>query len=98
MAEPDFAALDDRALRSYLAELEEDERRVSRRRRRLHEQIDFVAAGMYADAAGSGQRLAELQAEERQVSDERRALHRLIDEVRTERERRTGGSGLDAAA
>jgi hypothetical protein len=84
----DLLTLDDRALHRYHAELDEDERRISRRRRRLHERIDFIAQGAYASAGTADETLAALRLEERAVSDERKALHRRIDAVRAERDRR----------
>lgn len=61
-----------------LEELEEEERAVSARRRRLHDRIDFLhGSGMGEPDAE--ERLARLLEEEREVSRRRRELHALID-------------------
>jgi hypothetical protein len=64
-----------------LARLEQEERAVSHRRRRLHERIDFIRGSGMHDA-DSLERLAKLEAEERDVSFRRRELHGQIDTLR----------------
>jgi hypothetical protein len=71
---------DDRSRR--LAELEERERTVSARRRRLHDRIDYARGTGAAEADPDA--LARLHADERAVSDERRRLHAEIDALRAE--------------
>lgn len=66
-------------LSSELASLDAEEREISRRRTRLHQQIDFVRGSPVIDA----ERLQRLLEEEREVSGRRRELHRRIDGVRT---------------
>ena len=56
-----------------LVQLEEEERSVSTRRRKLHERI-----AMFPDASG------ELERRERELSQERRELHARIDNLREE--------------
>lgn len=64
-----------------LARLEQEERAVSQRRRRLHERIDFIR-GSAADDSESVERLEKLVAEEKDVSLRRRELHGRIDALR----------------
>jgi chromosome segregation ATPase len=58
---------------ALLAQLEEEERSVSSRRRKLHERI-----AMFPDAGG------DLEGRERELSQERRELHARIDNLREE--------------
>jgi hypothetical protein len=64
-----------------LAQLEDEERAISRRRQKLHERIDFVRASAFGDP-GAEARLVHLEAEERELSRERRELHACIDELK----------------
>ena len=66
-----------------LAQLEEEERSVSSRRRKLHERI-----AMFPDASG------ELERRERELSQERRELHARIDNLREEL-RSASAEGMD---
>ena len=66
-----------------LARLEQEERAVSQRRRRLHERIDFIR-GNGAQDAESLERLVKLEAEAKEVSQQRRDLHGRIDGLRSE--------------
>jgi hypothetical protein len=66
-----------------LPRLELEERAVSRRRRQLHERIDFIR-GSGASDPDSMERLAKLEAEEKDVSARRRELHRRIDTIRAD--------------
>ncbi len=61
-------------LDAHLARLEDEERLVSARRRKLHERM-----AIFPDDSG------ELERQERELSARRRALHRQIDEVREQR-------------
>jgi hypothetical protein len=65
--------------RAELARLEEEERAVSARRRRLHDRIDFLRA-----TAGDAAQLADLIADEHQVSAARHTLHERIDALRVQ--------------
>ena len=66
-----------------LAHLEQEERAISQRRRRLHERIDFIrGSGVHDDE--SRDRLAKLEAEEKEVSRVRRELHERIDALRSQ--------------
>lgn len=64
-----------------LPRLEQEERATSQRRRRLHERIDFLRCGGFADP-DDVERLAKLEAEEREVSRHRKELHGRIDALR----------------
>ena len=66
-----------------LARLEQEERAISQRRRRLHERIDFIR-GNGAQDEESLERLEKLVAEERDVSHSRRELHGRIDALRSQ--------------
>lgn len=66
-----------------LAELNEEERVVSTRRRRLHDRIDFLRGGGMSGPDGEAM-LAHLLEEEKDVSNRRRELHALIDARRAE--------------
>lgn len=69
-----------------LERLEEEERRVSKQRSRLHERIRY--AQTMGDGAGNPmppERLEQLNAEERELSKTRKELHRRIDELREQR-------------
>ena len=70
-------------LDSLLEELEQEERRVSARRRKLHDRI-----AIFPDETG------ELARQEREISQQRRALHRRIDELREQRNQ-LRGAGQD---
>ena len=71
-----MSELDERQLDAMLRRLEEEEREVSQRRRRLHDRM-----AIFPDPTG------ELQLREREeaLSKERRELHRKIDELRVQR-------------
>ena len=66
-----------------LEELEQEERRVSARRRKLHDRI-----AIFPDETG------ELARQEREISQQRRELHRRIDELREQRNQ-LRGAGQD---
>ena len=66
-----------------LARLEQEERAVSQRRRRVHERIDFIR-GSGAQDEDSLDRLTKLEAEEKEVSERRRELHGRIDALRSQ--------------
>ena len=66
---------------SSLARLEQEERAVSQRRRRLHERIDFIRGSGVHDPDGA-ERLAKLELEEKEVSCHRSELHGRIDALR----------------
>ena len=65
-----------------LEELEEEEREISKRRRRLHDRIEFLA-GSGMGEPDAEERLALLVEEEREVSRNRRELHAIIDARRS---------------
>ena len=67
--------------RQELQRLEEEERTVSGRRRRLHDQMDFLRGSGEPDVE---ERLAKLTEEEREISARRRELHASIDALRIE--------------
>ena len=69
-----------------LEQLESEERRLSKRRARLHERIRF--AQTMGDGTGnpvSAEELEELNAQEREVSKARKELHTRIDALRQRR-------------
>ena len=53
---PDLGSLDDRALKSLIADLEQQEREVSYQRRLLHGKIDILRAELVARLQKSGGR------------------------------------------
>ena len=66
-----------------LEELEREERRISKRRARLHDRIDFYRASGHADGSPmSPEELEELSRQERDLSKARKDLHRRIDVLR----------------
>ena len=66
-----------------LGQAEEEERRISARRRRLHDRIDFLRLNGHADgSAVTAEQLDSLYDEERGLSDTRRALHARIADFR----------------
>jgi hypothetical protein len=66
-----------------LGQAEDDERRISARRRRLHDRIDFLRLNGHADGtAVTADQLELLHEEERALSAARRALHERIAELR----------------
>lgn len=69
-----------------LRQLEAEEAQISRRRRRLHQAIDFRRNSGNADGtAATPEQLAALDEQERMISAQRRALHARIDELRRQR-------------
>ncbi len=82
------SALSDAELGMHVERLEREERATSSRRTRLHDRIDFVQAGGYANAERADEQLASLRAAEQELSDRRQRLHRELDELRAERSRR----------
>lgn len=80
--------LSDRELERLLDQLEDDERRISKRRASLHERIDWLRGGGAGFSPETDEQLETLNAVERQVSDERKALHARIDDLRAEVTRR----------
>jgi hypothetical protein len=66
-----------------LVELEREERRLSAKRRRLQERIDFLQAGGGGFAESALEQLASLRQTESELSRQRRELHVQIDSLRT---------------
>jgi anti-sigma-K factor RsiG len=76
-----------------LPRLEQEERSVSQRRRRLHERIDFLRGGGFTNPEDP-ERLVRLEAEEREISRARKELHRRIDMLRAQLANQpAGGAG-----
>jgi predicted nucleic acid-binding Zn-ribbon protein len=75
-----------------LAELNEEERSISARRRRLHDRIDFLRAGGGGPLENVAQLLADLEQEEREVSAYRRDLHERIELMRAEMQSARGST------
>lgn len=84
----DPSGMTDGGLVLELERLRDEERRLSRRRDRLHRRIEFLKSGGAIDDP-SRQLLASVEGEERYVSKERRVVHRRIDELREEQLRRS---------
>lgn len=84
----DLGAMTNGGLVLELERLRDEERRLSRRRDRLHRRIEFLKAGGATDEP-SRELLASVEGEERYVSKARRAAHRRIDELREEQLRRS---------
>lgn len=84
---PHPGSLSDAEIEAGIARLEDEERRLSRRRAALQDRLDFVRAGGYAhlDVA---ERVDELMRQERALSTRRHELHAEIDALRAERSRR----------
>jgi uncharacterized protein involved in exopolysaccharide biosynthesis len=81
--------LTDAELLALFDEFESDERRLSARRSRLHQLIEYRKTTGSADGQpATAEELAELDAQERELSRERKELHRRIGEVRAERDAR----------
>jgi hypothetical protein len=74
---------EDRDARTLLEELEVEEQIISARRRRLHDQIEFLRGGGMGEPDALA-RLAKLDESERQVSLQRKELQARIDALRTE--------------
>lgn len=75
-----------RELDKLLKQLEQEERTISKGRRRLQDQIDYFAAENGAETTAP----EELRRRERELSDRRRELHRQIEELRARRGRVSG--------
>lgn len=71
-----MSEVDEKELDTLLRRLEEEEREISQRRRRLHDRI-----AIFPDPNGE----LELREREEELSRERREIHRQIDEVRVQR-------------
>lgn len=82
------AGLSDGELERLLEQLDDDERRISRRRASLHSRIDYLHGGGSGFGADVMAQIQVLTADERRISDERHALHRRIDVLRDELRRR----------
>jgi hypothetical protein len=70
------------ALAEMLEGIEQAEKIISAKRRRLHEQIDFLTTekqGVFLE-----RRLEKLDREEKELSDHRRRIHEQIDRMREE--------------
>jgi chromosome segregation ATPase len=74
---------ENRDIRTVLEELEVEERAISARRRRLHDQIEFLRGGGMGEPEAL-ERLAKLDESERQVSLQRKELQARIDALRAE--------------
>ena len=70
-------------LKRQLERLEDDERRISVRRRKLHDLITYRRTLGNPDGTPvTDEQLAELDEQERELSQERKALHSRIDALR----------------
>lgn len=84
----DLSTLSDRALAELLDDAQAEERRVSDRRSKLQDRLDFLRSGGGAATTGAGSLFEKLTADEERVSEERKAIHVLIDRLHAERGRR----------
>lgn len=70
-----------------LERLEDEERRISKRRRQLHERITFaLTTGDGTGQPVTPEYLDELNAQEREISKARKELHARIDAIRERRD------------
>jgi predicted nucleic acid-binding Zn-ribbon protein len=67
-----------------LRELEEEERRASRRRRQLHDKITFIRGGGRGIGSEAEVLLFALETEELELSAQRKRLHARIDNLRND--------------
>lgn len=88
LPDDEAAGLSDRELEQLLEQLDDDERRISRRRASLHSRIDYLHGGGSGFGPDVMAQIQVLTTDERRVSDERQALHRRIDALRDELRRR----------
>ncbi len=84
----DLAAQTTDALQTLRDELEIEERRVSRKRARIHERITFVKGGGVQDGASGAEQLELLSQQEQEISTARKELQLQIEAVRAELLRR----------
>jgi uncharacterized coiled-coil DUF342 family protein len=70
-------------IEAELDRLEEEERAISAKRRRLHDRMDIWAGAAGAEGAAAAN---ERRAEERELSERRRELHKRIRELRVRRD------------
>ena len=78
-----------------LSRLEQEERAVSQRRRRLHERIDFLRGGGFT-SPDDLERLAKLEVDEREISRTRKELHARIDTLRGQLGSQGAGGAVSA--
>lgn len=93
--EIDPSSLGDAELDQLIADLRQQERRLSAHRTALHRRIEFLEGGGYAHIDASAAQLVALGDEEREVSAARRALHARIDRALATRHARAGGLALE---
>lgn len=93
--ETDPTALGDAELDELIADLTQEEHRLSARRSALHRRLEFLQGGGYAHLDASAEQLVALRDEERAVSTERRALHARLDRALAERHARASGANLE---
>jgi hypothetical protein len=84
----DPTVLSDAELSTLVAQLEQEEKQLSKRRDALHRRIDFVRAGGGGHDTASAELLDSISGEEKHVSKERQSLQRRIDTLRSEQLRR----------
>jgi hypothetical protein len=69
------------------AQLEDEERRVSKRRSQIHQRIEYARTnGNGTGSPASPEQLTALDKEEREISKRRRELHAQIDALKAEQE------------
>jgi predicted nucleic acid-binding Zn-ribbon protein len=91
--ETDPMRLGDAELAQLIADLTEEEHRLSAHRTALHRRLEFLEGGGYAHLDASAEQLVALRSEEREVSTARRALHARLDRALAERHARAGSGG-----
>ncbi len=79
----DLSTLTDQQLSDLFRAAQSEERRVSHRRKNVHDRLDFTRGG-----GGPPDLVEKLTADEEQISAERRRLHHLLDLLSAERIRR----------
>ncbi len=84
----DPAVLSAAEIAAALHELEQQERALSRRRRLLHDRLDFVRGGGGGQSPAANEQIVVLEGQEKALSEQRRDVQSRIDALQTERERR----------
>ncbi|MBM3678914.1 MAG: hypothetical protein FJW96_13705 [Actinobacteria bacterium] len=84
----DLPSLTEREIGELINGALKEERRISDRRRRVQDRLDFLRSGGAVTSDGSTELVDKLTADEREVSEERRQVHVVIDLLYAERTRR----------
>jgi hypothetical protein len=85
----DLTTLSERELRDLIKQVTEEERKVSDRRVKVQDRLDFLRGS--ASGTADSSLLDKLTGDEERISGERKQLHSLIDLLYAERNRRSRG-------